>query len=284
MSITIYALVDPRTDCVLYIGQTRNARNRYSSHCNPRRNDRGPRVRWIWALKKINLRPQLIELEVVEEAAAAITEHFWISSCRAAGALLLNLTDGDAAPTPEHRAKISASHVGMKASAATRAKLTAQRTGLQQTAETVEKRRQKLRDRSFQQETLAKMTASAQKRQLPSDTREKLSKLAQEQWARQRDAGFKIVKQPVTAAECLNALETLTACGGSKSRAAKQLDISRKRLRLLLQGVPPTKTPKECPHSALEACGGNKVQAAKRLGISRGRLYRLLTQPPRTIP
>lgn len=233
---TIYALVDPRTNCIQYIGQTHDTRERYSSHCNPRRGERSPRAKWIRALRRRGLRPALVELEVVEETAASTIEHFWISVCRAAGALLLNLTDGDATPTPEHRAKISASHLGMKASATTRAKLTAQRLGLQQSPETVEKRRQKLRARKFRQETLAKMAASAKERKSTSETRTKLSELARAQWARQRAAGInKIVKRPLTAAECLSAREAFAACGGSKSRTAKQLGISRKRLRSALE-------------------------------------------------
>ena len=133
--ITIYGLVDPRTACLRYIGQSKRLGKRFWRHCHPLPNDRSHRGCWLRGLLANKLEPQLIELEFAESSdAATVLEAFWIASLRSAGADLVNITDGENAPsrrgfvlTAEHKAKIAAAHIGIRPDEATREKMRAAR-------------------------------------------------------------------------------------------------------------------------------------------------------------
>lgn len=128
--ILIYGLIDPRSGCLRYIGQSKRPKKRLWRHCNPTSHDRSHRGCWLRGLRNAGLEPQFVELEEVTFETAAIIEAFWIASLRAAGVDLVNTTDGEQAPsrrgftlTLEHRAKIAASHLGIRPTEATRAKM-----------------------------------------------------------------------------------------------------------------------------------------------------------------
>lgn len=133
--ILIYGLIDPRTGCLRYIGQSKRVDKRFWRHCNPLSTDRSHRGCWLRGLHSANLAPELVELEYVNSLdEAAIVEGFWIASLRATGADLVNTTDGERAPsrrgyklTPEHKAKIAAAHIGIRPNDGTREKLRAAR-------------------------------------------------------------------------------------------------------------------------------------------------------------
>lgn len=142
--ILIYGLIDPRTDCLRYIGQSKRLSKRFWRHCHPVPKDRSHCGCWLRGLRNAGLIPQLVELEEAQSRdEAAIFESFWIASLRAAGANLVNTTAGELAPSrrgftlsSEHRAKIAASHVGIRPNEATRAKLRAARKNYQWSAAT----------------------------------------------------------------------------------------------------------------------------------------------------
>jgi hypothetical protein len=95
MAITIYGLIDPRTDILRYVGQTKSPKKRYWRHCHPAKNQRTHRDNWIRSLLGQGLTPTFIELARAPTRDEANTaESFWISSLRASGGLLLNLEDG----------------------------------------------------------------------------------------------------------------------------------------------------------------------------------------------
>ena len=132
--ILIYGLCDPRSGCLRYIGQSKRLGKRFWRHCNPPPRDRSHRGCWLRGLRNAGLAPELVVLEEATSETAAIIEAFWIASLRAAGADLVNTTDGEQAPsrrgfalTPGHRAKISAAHIGIRPDATTREKLRAAR-------------------------------------------------------------------------------------------------------------------------------------------------------------
>jgi hypothetical protein len=52
MTITIYGLVDPRTNVLRYVGQAINPVKRHSRHCHPDKTDRTHRAAWIRNLLK----------------------------------------------------------------------------------------------------------------------------------------------------------------------------------------------------------------------------------------
>lgn len=86
---TIYALCDPVTSEVRYIGKSVNIKNRYKEHCKSNKDTYSSC--WIRSLKP--LRPLLIELEVVPDGWVE-AEQFWIAYFKGLGARLTNLTLG----------------------------------------------------------------------------------------------------------------------------------------------------------------------------------------------
>ncbi len=147
----VYALIDPRTDRIRYVGQTvRSARRRLRRHLAPcylRGTTR--KEKWLRDLLTDGLEPRLEILQACSTTAALdVAERQHIARLRAAGEDLTNLApggDGGGGPhTPESREKIrraltgkpkSEEHRrrsglasrGRRASLATRALLSAQR-------------------------------------------------------------------------------------------------------------------------------------------------------------
>jgi hypothetical protein len=92
----IYALVDPRTGDVRYIGMTvRSLKARLRDHLRDLRRD-DHRTRWIRSLCVAGIRPEIIELEIVSVEDRCPAEQRWISSYRSRGARLVNATRGGA--------------------------------------------------------------------------------------------------------------------------------------------------------------------------------------------
>lgn len=86
----IYALVDPCSNEIRYIGCTRQIRVRSREHRNGFAVSRGIR-KWLGSLKRINLKPQVFLIqEVTTNMNRDDTETYWISLCLSRGARLLN--------------------------------------------------------------------------------------------------------------------------------------------------------------------------------------------------
>jgi hypothetical protein len=119
---SIYALVDPRTNAVRYIGWTVNVRRRLCGHLRRARTEHGAhRAGWLRQLMRLGLRPnvQIVERGVGVGWQAA--EKKWIANFLATGARLTNKTfggDGTLGFRPsfsaEHRRRISESKRGGK--------------------------------------------------------------------------------------------------------------------------------------------------------------------------
>lgn len=80
ITIYIYGLVDPRTDCVRYVGQTKSPHVRYTRHCSYANRKRITECTiWITDLIVNGLRPRMTILEsaTIEECNAA--EKRWIA-------------------------------------------------------------------------------------------------------------------------------------------------------------------------------------------------------------
>lgn len=127
----IYGLIDPRTECLRYVGKTTDLRKRFLRHCNPRRSDRSHRGCWLRGLRNLGLQPTMVVLEEIDEATTALVECFWISSLRAAGADLVNAAnggEGGATRTGQkssaaHRMNIAKAHLGMRPDASARERM-----------------------------------------------------------------------------------------------------------------------------------------------------------------
>lgn len=113
--IVIYALVDPRTGDVRYVGKTsQKLRTRLRAHINRSAESRGARhcASWIASLSDIGIAPEIRALEQLPGPDWEEAEKRWIRFYRESGAQLVNMTEGGGShkgrlPTDEVRKKIS---------------------------------------------------------------------------------------------------------------------------------------------------------------------------------
>lgn len=96
MKNVIYALLDPTTKQIKYIGQALNALERLAEHMKPRsREAKSHKNNWLNSLVAQGLKPELIVLESFEDPYKLNeAEIFWIAYYRSIGANLTNGTDG----------------------------------------------------------------------------------------------------------------------------------------------------------------------------------------------
>lgn len=96
--IYIYALIDPRTTEVRYIGKSIRPRERLANHCNEQGSSW--RNRWLRQLVSLGLRPELAICETLPDDGDWIAaERKWIAQAKAWGWPLTNCTSGgDGAP------------------------------------------------------------------------------------------------------------------------------------------------------------------------------------------
>lgn len=99
----IYALLDPRTNEVRYIGWTRNPQARLHKHVS----DSAKRIthchNWVTQLLAAGYRPLMQIIEETDFASYAERERFWIAFYRDSGARLTNHSDGgDGMPGHHH--------------------------------------------------------------------------------------------------------------------------------------------------------------------------------------
>jgi len=121
----IYALADPRTGVVRYVGKAVNITARYRQHCKGGDQNPGPWVAWLWQVTR--RRPLLIVLQLCARGDLADRERWWIAEHRRAGGLL-NQTDGGEGTlglkhTPETCAKRNAAIRKQHQDPAVRAKI-----------------------------------------------------------------------------------------------------------------------------------------------------------------
>jgi predicted GIY-YIG superfamily endonuclease len=62
----IYGLKDPLDNKIKYVGVSKNVESRYKQHFYQDENDNSEKSNWIKELKKQDLRPELVILEVIE--------------------------------------------------------------------------------------------------------------------------------------------------------------------------------------------------------------------------
>ena len=129
--ISIYGLIDPRSNEVRYIGKSANPTERLATHVREARQGHVLHSRrWIDGLLKSGMRP---DLWVIDRASthsdANELERFWIASFRLMGANLTNRTDGGDGQSPGYRPsaevveKIASKRRGSKASPETRERM-----------------------------------------------------------------------------------------------------------------------------------------------------------------
>jgi hypothetical protein len=101
----IYALVDPTTREVRYIGKSTDPTKRLSFHLAKRSlKTNNPKNLWIRSLVAKDLKPILVVLQKCSDDKWAEAERAWIVTFRMIGADVTNTSDGGEgvlAPTPE---------------------------------------------------------------------------------------------------------------------------------------------------------------------------------------
>ena len=121
--IAIYALVDPRTDDVRYVGKSNDLKSRLRHHLIPRTTSW--KDNWIRELLSEGLSFRVEVLEWATDANWVELERKWIAHYRDLGCRLTNLLGGgdgrDGTPLDEgHRAAISRGLMGREVSKSTR--------------------------------------------------------------------------------------------------------------------------------------------------------------------
>lgn len=95
MIVYIYALLDPDTDEVRYIGKTINLKQRFTDHYNTSAKGNNPyKARWIGKLKAQGKRPKMIVLEECAVDTWEDIERHWITHHRSIGSRLTNVLSG----------------------------------------------------------------------------------------------------------------------------------------------------------------------------------------------
>lgn len=89
----IYALHDPQTGAIRYVGYAKNLTERLKGHFFPKDADRTHLAHWIRAIKRRGLYPVCSILEI-GSGDHAIAERDWIARIKATGCDLVNRTDG----------------------------------------------------------------------------------------------------------------------------------------------------------------------------------------------
>ena len=79
MEYKIYALIDPRTKCVRYVGKTKQPLLvRLRKHINDKPKHNTHKHNWIQSLITINLKPEIVMLELCNETNWVEREKYWI--------------------------------------------------------------------------------------------------------------------------------------------------------------------------------------------------------------
>lgn len=195
----IYALIDPRTNEIRYIGKTNQKLNiRYTSHMRDVRPSR--KLNWLISLKNAGLKPRIEIIEKLNEGSVLSdwqdAERFWISYLRSIGVSLTNLTIGGEGihgftRTSEHKKKIGDAHRGRKRSQETRARIAESRKLIsndhlrilainQRGTKLTPEHRAKIAaagiGRRHSKETIERMSKAALGRKCSAETRENMSR------------------------------------------------------------------------------------------------------------
>jgi hypothetical protein len=139
----IYALTDPTTNNIKYVGKSDDPKERLKNHIRKCKYVKTHKNNWLQQLKNNNLEPNLIILDEVLVCEWGFWETYWISQIKSWGFTLTNLTNGG-----------DGGNFGGKVN---------------------KKISEKLKGRKFGENTLELMSESAKKRKLTDEGRKSLS-------------------------------------------------------------------------------------------------------------
>jgi len=136
---SIYALCDPRTGAVRYVGKANNPAYRFRQHVAKIGNCNAGKHRWVDELAGAGLRPTLTILEAVGGDAWQAREKFWIAHYQEFGQADLNVEEGGKASAPsvwrgkkfslDTRRRMSLAKIGKKLSEETKQRMSRAKRG-----------------------------------------------------------------------------------------------------------------------------------------------------------
>lgn len=160
----IYALCDPRTETLRYVGKSNSPVRRLERHLREARTLRScHRHDWLASLLAAGVKPSLCILEECAASVWAEREQFWIAFHRAAGCDLVNNSDGGEGNegyvfSPESRARMSAARKGRPKPEGFGTKISAANSGQKLTPEQAERQREAQQAKVITPEHRARMT------------------------------------------------------------------------------------------------------------------------------
>lgn len=164
-AIFIYALIDPETKDIRYVGKSIRPRERLTNHLNER--SQCYRTHWLQSLRRRNLRPILRLLDILPLSGNwQAAERDWIARARESWPLVNSTDGGDGVPNlpPESRERIRKAWVGRKHRPETIAKLIeSRRHRAPHSEETRAKMREKMLGRYFSPEHRVRISESTRK-------------------------------------------------------------------------------------------------------------------------
>jgi hypothetical protein len=90
----IYALIDPRSHQLRYIGKALDTEQRDRNHVKQVRHSHSPKDEWLRELRAAGLRHDMIVIEECAPSESAAREKYWIARALLRGAPLLNMKHG----------------------------------------------------------------------------------------------------------------------------------------------------------------------------------------------
>ena len=177
--IYIYALLDPVTQQVRYIGKTIRLKERLANQCNER--SRTHRCYWIQGLLAQGLKPEQVILETLPDGSEwEWREMFWIAKGRQLQWPLVNATsggDGVKNLAPESRQRIVKAWIGRKHRPESLIKIGQASRGRKHSNEYKEFMKKKMKERDFS-ETHKQRLSKAVAKLTDEQVREIRAKLA----------------------------------------------------------------------------------------------------------
>jgi plasmid maintenance system antidote protein VapI len=263
--VSIYALADPRTGEVRYIGKAVDPVRRLQQHLTPFQLSRykSKKNSWIKSLLDAGVTPTLHVLELVDYQAANEAEIRWIAKALGMGARLTNGTaggDGGAITDPDAKARVRAAHVGRKTSDATKKKMS-----ISAKARITPEERERLR------------SISNGKPPVHHGEKNPRTKLSDEQVRSLRERAAAGEYQPDLAAEYGITRASVTQLVTGQTRAAAGGPIRKPRPRTVF-----TDDQVECVRR-LHGEGKSQVYLARRFGISQPHISDLISHKRRPI-
>jgi hypothetical protein len=163
--VFIYALVDPETDQVRYVGKSIRPFQRLQNHMNEKSNCH--RSHWLQSLKRKGLIPRVVILEIVEGAWPwQESERYWIATLKAMDARLTNNTrggDGVTGLPGETRAKMRSTWVGRRHRPESLLKIGAASQGRKHDEQWKRLMHEKMKNRQFSVEHRARLAVAVSK-------------------------------------------------------------------------------------------------------------------------